>query len=563
MNDKLEIINKSKEKLALLKEKTQTELSESLEIKHKKMLEEQDARVKKVGSEIRDIADEMKIVNRNIEIISTVKEKVDYKIEVGNNISKFNIALGIYSGFENMVVDFLVQNTDSFKKLITNTNAILDVRKNITLKEIDRLDDIFRSIRMLLESHVLKNKYDDKYKMRYLKEKVILALPYYIKLDEFLDNSLDLLYARKTVLIETEEKKTNELIEAREITEDDISSTAKEEIITSRLNRIEELEKMILEYENNEDNELFVKLCNELSSLGIITLRNAKILTYEKEEKEEVEDENNIKEETIPEIIVNENILDGDYFRRSDTKHIICFLGDNGTEVMDDINRHFDGKSRKNVLAEMNNLFNTLYNTEIDSDNYIETGGNPKYFTDPLASALISSPLNYSYRRYGVHKDQYRIHAITKHSDLLNELGYGKGNVIFFGAVGVNDQTKKSDAYHRIGSRAIESLSTTGGSCKLRNNFNYIEHIIKKQIPLTLLSDEDKSKIRKGQFNGKIKGTRISKSYEDMKYFYYDLLDVDSRANVKKYLDDYFIKQTNTMFEIMDNYVKKKELSHD
>lgn len=323
------------------------------------------------------------------------------------------------------------------------------------------------------------------------------------------------------------------------------------------INSIEKAYNLFDEYSNSHKKDDLIKLIEELCNLETLSTRASKKISYEPKEKEIEEEKTELEEtkEQKEEIIYE---LDSDYFRRSSTKHIICFLGDKDNEILYDIDNHFDGKSKLAVLTEMENLFNFLYMHETNNDNYVETGGNPKYFSDKFAHALISSPLGFGYRRFGVSKDQYRIHAVVGYSDLLNELGYGSGNIVFFGAVGVNDTTKKSDAYHRIGSRAIESLSNGGGAPKLRKNFDYIEHIIKKQIPFDLLSEEDKNNKKMGNFNGKIKGTKTDKSYENMKYFYYDVLDDTSKRNVKKYLDDYFLKQTNSMFEILDERKKLK-----
>ena len=354
--------------------------------------------------------------------------------------------------------------------------------------------------------------------------------------------------------------RTSEVEKRKKEIEDNIKEIdEKIEFLDSKMNTINEIYLLYADYKETGSQEDYIQLIVLLSKIDLITSREVKKLTHQTIEKEEtvIEEKKEVKEEITGEL---ETIyeLDSDYFRRPSTKHIICFLGDKDNEIFDDIDYHFDGKNKLSVLTEMENLFNFLYLTEINNDNYKETGGNPKYFSDKLAKALTSSPLDFGYRRYGVGKDQYRIHAIVRHSDLLHELGYGSGNIIFFGAVGVNDTTKKSDAYHRIGSRAIESLSSGGGAPKLRTNFDYIEHITKKQIPFDLLSDEDKSRKKNGNFNGKIKGTKIDKSYEGMKYYYYDILDANTKNNVKKYLDNYFIEQTNSMFEILDERKKLK-----
>ena len=138
-------------------------------------------------------------------------------------------------------------------------------------------------------------------------------------------------------------------------------------------------------------------------------------------------------------------------------------------------------------------------------------------------------------------------------------MGYGSGKIVFFGAIGVNDDKLKSDAYSRLGKRAIEERSDRGKTAKLRPNFDYIEHITRRYIPVKLLSDEDKSTINYIGFNGKTKGS-IDTIIENKKYVLYDLLDEQSKKNVKDYLDEYFINQTTMLFDIIDDYKKGNTL---
>ena len=58
-------------------------------------------------------------------------------------------------------------------------------------------------------------------------------------------------------------------------------------------------------------------------------------------------------------------------------------------------------------------------------------------------------------------------------------MGYGSGNIIFFGSVGVNkDDKSKTEAYQRLGKRAVASISDMSGeSSILMPSFDYIEHI--------------------------------------------------------------------------------------
>ena len=85
--------------------------------------------------------------------------------------------------------------------------------------------------------------------------------------------------------------------------------------------------------------------------------------------------------------------------------------------------------------------------------------------------------------------------------------------------------------------------------------FDFIEHITRGYIPKKLFSDEDIKKSEKGMFLSKLKGN-IDMSIEHGRFVLYDLLDDSTKSNVKKYLDDYFIKQTNMLFEIKDKYDK-------
>lgn len=319
---------------------------------------------------------------------------------------------------------------------------------------------------------------------------------------------------------------------------------------------IGEIYKLYEKYNTDKDQSTLIRLADELSNLVVISQRETKIIKYEPTEKEEKE-----KEETtsLEEKVVEEkpNVLDSDYFRRSDTKHLICFLGEENDSIKNDILKHFDNSARKPVLSELYNIFNSL---AVENDYIKDKGGNPHSGSAKNALALLKSPFDFEYRRYGVRNDGFRIHAISRYSSLLKELGYGSGKIIFFGAIGVNDDKLKSDAYNRLGKRAIEERSYRGKTAKLRPNFDYIEHITRRYIPIKFLSEDDKVILNFGGFKGMTKG-KIERSIEDCKYVLYDILDDDSKNNVKKYLDEYFINQTSMLFDIIENY--KKEISLD
>ena len=319
------------------------------------------------------------------------------------------------------------------------------------------------------------------------------------------------------------------------------------------LQSINNIFKLYEEYNLNPTNELLIELTGELTNLVVISQRESKLITYEAKEKEiPVEEEKTIleKNEEIEDIKPVE--LDNDYFRNPNTNYLICFLGDENNTINEDIDYHFDKSNIKPVLSELYYVFTTLTTKQ---DYIKDKGGNPHEGCSKKALKLLQKPFDFSYKRFGVRNDKFRIHAISRYSNLLKELGYGSGNIIFFGAVGVNDDKEKSDAYNRLGTRAIDQLSNKNDVPKLRPNFDFIEHITRGYIPKKLFSDEDIKKSEKGMFLAKLKGN-IDMSIEHGRFVLYDLLDDTTKSNVKKYLDDYFIKQTNMLFEIKDKYDK-------
>ena len=128
------------------------------------------------------------------------------------------------------------------------------------------------------------------------------------------------------------------------------------------------------------------------------------------------------------------------YYLDGDIRNIICFLGNDNDSLDKDIDSHFsDNSSKPIILRELNDIFNKL----VFDSNYIQIGGKPKYFTDDKVKAIQATPYKFNYKRFGVSKDQFRIHAIDRQSKLLQKLGYGSGHIIFFGAIGVNDDKEK------------------------------------------------------------------------------------------------------------------------
>ena len=567
MSEKEKILSEALEKLKMLEEIENENIAKYKEnITHyqesNREINEEEI-VDFSNSEINEIKNRIEVFLGNKEEIKEVYAMYfDLRNEI-DEIINYEVSYGNLMNFCNMIFDTKINMEDGLYDSVVGLGYISNIKVPFTKREIDDMNkkagEIIASCYQLKFGMATIPQTEKKKIIDSIKEKLAIARNIYDKSVVFASNistSIDKIIKELEITIKRIQERER-LKRQLEIKNNIDSLTDKIQESEEKIKAIENIKKLYAEYQETKSHDTLNLLTNGLVNLSVLTSRNAKIITYIEKEKET--NNSNKKVETIttvqePKV---EHNLDSDYFRRPETKHIICFLGDKENEILDDIDSHFDGKNKLAVLTEMENLFNFLYRHETDNDNYVETGGNPKYFSDKLAQALTKL-LDFSYRRFGVSKDQYRIHAIVRHSDLLNELGYGTGNIVFFGAVGVNDTTKKSDAYHRIGSRAIESLSTGGGVPKLRKNFDYIEHIIKKEIPYDLLSDDDKNRKKMGNFNGKIKGTRVDKAYENMRYFYYDILDDNSKRNVKKYLDDYFLSQTNSMFEILDERKKLK-----
>ncbi|MBR2604032.1 MAG: hypothetical protein IKE10_03355 [Bacilli bacterium] len=325
---------------------------------------------------------------------------------------------------------------------------------------------------------------------------------------------------------------------------------------------------LISEYETSLDPDLYKTIIHNLLELDAISYRQAKINTYEQNSMEIINDPDDVNN-----IIDNLDItikapseakellekpakeLDADYFRNPDAENIICFLGETGDTIIEDLYRHFDNSTRKPVLKELISLFESL---SVGKEHSSQLGSYPKETTENRkTTTLLKAPFRFQYRRYGVSKDDYRIHAITKRSSILQELGYGNGNIIFFGSIGYNDDKKKSFSYSRVGARAIESFPASGEKAILKSNFNDIEHILRRYIPVNLLCDEDKTKFERGKFRGVNKKLNKDRSIERNQYVLFDELENQSKENVRLYLNKYFIEQTNIMFKIIEDYKRR------
>lgn len=363
----------------------------------------------------------------------------------------------------------------------------------------------------------------------------------------FLDKKIDELIDKATFIRKEEASKKRRGLEEK------VSNTQKRiDDIEKQLKKIEEINSLYEEYKKMSDRDTMVKLSGELSKLDVISKRDLKFLLHQKQEKKEEDEviQDNVSKDKYVPIPLNQIIpLDMDYFKRKETKTIICFLGDGENPIYEDINKHFDNSNKHIVLRELNDLFRYLY---INSE-YKDIAGKPSNAASKATLSLLDSPYKFSYKRFGVSKDQFRIHAIERYSNLLNELGYGEGHIIFFGAVGVNDDTEKSFAYNRLGSRAMVDIARDEKFPILRKNFDYIEHITRRYIPKELLSKEDKLLLSKGDFNRRYKGG-IDITIENGNYVLFDALDDTSKDNVSLYLNRYFMEQTDKMFKIINEY---------
>ena len=294
------------------------------------------------------------------------------------------------------------------------------------------------------------------------------------------------------------------------------------------------------EYRKTGSKDILIKITTKLADLVVISQRESKMITHDEKAKEaEVVEEtpNEQKVEEIPQEKPKE--FDNEYFMDKNTKRIICFLGTENDSIITDI-EEFDKPLRKIVYDKLNDLFTVLKET---NDNPFDGHGPGKKVSEKVKS-LIKNPINAIYRTVGSGKTPYRIHSIEKSSKLLEKMGFAQGKLIFFGAVGQNNDEDKTMTYNTLGSRCIREIGNSNNSTVLRSNFDYIEHITRGYIPVGLLSKSDMDNYNK------IKSNR-NKVIEDAKYIYYDVLNNETMINVRSYLIEYFSKQTTIMSDII------------
>lgn len=545
-------INSYEEQIKNYKESNK-ELNDSLSI------EVYNEKTEKWTNSLKACKDVNETVERLEGMIKTQKELVDYLL-------KYNLTFGDLDNFFDLVLNIDGFNVQNYFNECCDLSKVTKVPFPYKASDLTNFNKARMAIIMkadyMVESqrNFITHTHDEKLNTA----KDLVQMINKAKMTSFFDKLIKYFSDNKrriaAIAVENGEK-------IQEIRESEIKKR-KDEIKSNidELNRkIDECKKSLVsigeiyslydKYKEDQDQNTLIKLTEELANLVAISQRESKILKHEeKEEVEEIEtkEEKPVEEVKKEEIIPEVRTLDNDYFRRKDTKHLICFLGDENDSIRDDIIKHFDNSARKPVLSELYSIFNSL---ALDTDYIKDKGGNPHSGSSKNALALLKSPFNFEYRRYGVRNDGFRIHAISRYSSLLEELGYGSGKIVFFGAVGLNDDKLKSDAYSRLGKRAIEERSNRGKVAKLRPNFDFIEHITRRYIPIKLLSEGDKSILNYIGFNGKTKGS-IDTTIENKKYVLYDLLDEQSKKNVKDYLDEYFINQTTMLFDIINDYKK-------
>lgn len=363
---------------------------------------------------------------------------------------------------------------------------------------------------------------------------------------------------------ETEIKIVNEKNKEREQREKEIA--IKQQDFTDKLNntsnyikRIEEAIKFYDVYKADPSKENLSKLLDYFVEFNVISNRDVKLLEYEEIEKPK-EEYTPIEDKPIKVIKTKEEMpeLDGDYYLRKQTQNIICFLGDDKDNFSSDL-AALDNSARKPALKWLVDIFNDLY---VNKDTSFPLGAPPvSSESNRKTRALLKPPFGFNYLRFGIKDKGYRVHAVTRYSLLLDKLGYGSGNITFFGSMDINADDKKDDTYSRVGKRTIEQLGTKKRGMALKPSFDYIEHITRGYIPVSLLSDNDKEKKRLGKFYGYYKD--IAMTIDGEGYIYFEVLDQDSINNVTNYLNRYFMKQSTTMFDIIRESKTKKGTSYD
>lgn len=468
------------------------------------------------------------------------------------------IASVIYAGAEVII--------DTYTDL-QNLSKVSGVPLKFTTKDLDKVNKSRKTIMMAMITIEARNPFAKKEitiedKLKAIKETKQNLTP----IESFYKNTLPFMekvreYCKKCIsemaeAIKDIQKEMHE-IRIKEINANLAKIDARIKEREESLEASKVAKELYEEYKSTGNEEILVRLTIELTNLLILSGRDSKIIIHElteKNKKEEVIEEPKevVEEVKIPTEVITKELTDPEYYKNTDSKNIICFLGEEGDDIFRDLNDHFDNSNRPYVLSELVQLFNVLYKNK---DYTGKTGGNPKYFSSPKVRAYLTR-LGFNYMRFGVSKAQYRIHAIYKDSELLRNLGYGTGRVVFFGALGVNDDNEKTGAYERIARRGIQS---TGNIVKLQPNFDYIYHIMDGYIPASFLSENDKQKGFMGDFTGVIKGTKIKKTIENSKYICYDILDDESKNNVKKFLDNYFEKQSEKTFNTINEYNNRKK----
>ena len=332
----------------------------------------------------------------------------------------------------------------------------------------------------------------------------------------------------------------------------------KKDSIALRIQKLENISKLANKYDEKGDQESLMPFLDALLDLNLITSREYKLIAYEEKEEKPVE-ETPVEEKE--EIQVEKEImpLDGEYFVRPETQFIMCFAGDDGDDIYYDLYEYLEKQDRLLAEKELIDTFNGLY---LDKNYLSKLGKKPlDFYGNDKTVALVEPPLNFDYKRLGTHHDSFRMHAITRYSHLLAELGFGSGNIILFGAAGKNkDDKTKSETYQRMGKRCIAALSQIGEHI-LTNSLDNIEHITRRYIPKSLLSPNDIERDNNHQFAGKHKETGLDRKKGD--YFLYDVLDDESKQKVYNFLHDYFEMQTTKMFEIIKDYENNKNKSYE
>jgi hypothetical protein len=566
-----DILKTAIEKLANYKE----EINEKIKTYEAEMI--------KYGESNKELLDEMAIEVINPEIdkeIQKLQNCEQYRKDINGVLDRLGLEIVKIKDILNYNVDF--GDLDKFFSMVLEINGydasnVLEyssiISKQVMVPVPLKKDDLrkFNELRVdaLLRADTAKNEkffYNSNNKREVaIKIKQLLNSPainaFFTKFGKFLMDSLKVVDdVAKEAGERIQELRDQEIKRRKDEIKNNLAELiGKIEECKKSLKSIDEIYELYGEYNKTQDRDVLIRLISQLADLAIIGQRESKLAIYEQKEEEETSEEKKEEPKEEKKILekVEEKTLENPlYFKDPNTQNIICFLGKDDDNIFTDMTDHFDNSNIPYVESELVSIFNILY-AKGDYEN--KTGGNPKYFSSTKVRAYREK-LGYKYLRFGVSQAQYRIHAITRDSKLLKQLGYGTGRLTFFGALGVNDDNEKTGAYDRIARRGIAEM---GNPPKLQPSFDYIEHITRSYIPSDLLSDADKEKIRLGKFTGNIKGTDIKKSLPYYKYIYYDILDDDSKENVKKWLDMYFTKQSDKMFEVINKHNERKKKKND